>query len=113
MMDVGKQAEEQHIQHNYRLFVWAIFATRRNELMRRNDTYENDGKRLHRTSFSVSLIPVRPPHNHITDLQCISLWYLCVNPMNKVNKLVIKHIASDNSQVGCLANDAFIRFREK
>jgi len=49
MTDVGKQAEEQHIQHNYRLFVWAIFATRRNEHMWENDAYENDRKRLHCT----------------------------------------------------------------
>ena len=81
--------------------------------MQGNDTYENDGKRLQCTSLSVSLVPGQPPHNHITDLQCISLWYLCVNPISTVNNLVIKHTASDNSWEGSVANDDFIRFTEK
>lgn len=89
MMDLGKQAEEQHIQHNYRLFVQAIFVTRRKEHTQGNDAYENDVKRLHCTSLSVSLLSVQPPHNHITDL-CIALWYLCVHPINIANKGVIK-----------------------
>jgi len=75
MMDVGKQVEEQHIQQNYRLYGQFLQPAEMNtcgEMMHMRMT-----ERGCTASFSVSLIPVQPSHNHITDPQCISLWYLC------------------------------------